>query len=141
MAIIRVEKNENYVVLDRGLLNDARLSWKAKGILAYMLSMPDDWVFYVEELMKHGADGEKSFRSGFNELKKFGYLERFPVYENHQIVKWETIVYEVPQNLLAQNVQEGNSNPPSINQKKEALLNTDFKLNTELLNTDIKDIV
>ncbi|MCP1144462.1 conserved phage C-terminal domain-containing protein [Lysinibacillus endophyticus] len=129
------------MVLDRGLLNDARLSWKAKGILAYMLSMLDDWVFYVEELMKHGSDGERSFRSGFNELKKFGYLERFPVYENHQIVKWETIVYEVPQNLLSQNVNVSNINSHTINQQNEALLNTDFKLNTELLNTDSKVIV
>ncbi|MFP3499402.1 hypothetical protein SB759_34865, partial [Pseudomonas sp. SIMBA_059] len=81
--IIRVEKKQNYTVLDNGFLQDKRLSWKAKGILAYMLSMPDDWYFRMDELMKHSADGEKSFRSGFNELKDYGYVKRFPVYKDH----------------------------------------------------------
>ncbi|SOC06352.1 uncharacterized phage protein (TIGR02220 family) [Ureibacillus xyleni] len=131
--IIRAEKKQEYTVLDRGFLNDARLSWKAKGILAYMLSMPDDWFFYIDELKKHASDGDKSFRSGFNELKSYGYVKRFPVYVDKRIAKWETIVYEVPQN-----VQVGNQNPSSIDLDNEGLLNTDFKLNTELLNTDKK---
>ncbi|SOC15108.1 hypothetical protein SAMN05880501_10836 [Ureibacillus xyleni] len=59
-----IRKNDNYTVLDCGLLNDARWSWKAKSILAYMLTMLVDWDFYVEELVKHGSDGEKHYRSG-----------------------------------------------------------------------------
>ncbi|RKQ16958.1 hypothetical protein D8M03_08760 [Lysinibacillus endophyticus] len=139
--IIRAEKNENYTVLDQGFLKNRRLSWKAKGILAHMLSKPDDWYFRIDELMKHATDGDRSFRSGLNELKNYGYVERFPVYVDHKIVKWETIVYEVPPKLLLEKVQEGNHNPTSINQGNAALLNTDFKLNTELQNTDKKDIV
>lgn len=144
-GIIRVEKNGNYTVLHRAALNDSRLSWKAKGIIAYMLSMPDDWFFYLEELIKHSSDGEKAFRSGFNELKKYGYVKRFPVYENKKIVRWETIVFESPQttenDLLSQNVQVGNVNVGFVDVGNEVLLNTDSLLNTELLNTDCKDIV
>ncbi|UZM97330.1 hypothetical protein OL548_19285 [Lysinibacillus sp. MHQ-1] len=43
--IYRVVKNDNFVVLDKGFLNNDQLSWKAKGLLAYMLSLPDDWDF------------------------------------------------------------------------------------------------
>ncbi|MFJ7886839.1 hypothetical protein ACIQYL_01975 [Lysinibacillus xylanilyticus] len=75
MGIFRVAKNSNYVVMNRTALNDNRLSWKAKGIMAYMLSMPDDWVFYMDELMTHSTDGKASFRAGFNELKECGYIE------------------------------------------------------------------
>lgn len=81
-GIVRVEKNSNYTVLHKAALKDTRLSWKAKGIIAYMLSMPDNWVFHMNELMKHSTDGEKSFRSGFNELKTHGYVKRFPVYKD-----------------------------------------------------------
>lgn len=98
MGIIRVAKNSNYVVMNRTALNDERLSWKAKGIMAYMLSMPDDWVFYMDELMTHATDGKDSFRSGFKELKTNGYIERKPVKDDKtkKIIEWETIVHEIP---------------------------------------------
>lgn len=98
MGIIRVAKNSNYVVMNRTALNDDRLSWKAKGIMAYMLSMPDDWVFYMDELISHAKDGKDSFRSGFKELKDAGYVDRKPIKDEQtkKIVEWETIVHEVP---------------------------------------------
>ena len=79
MSIFRVKKNANYVVMNRMALNDERLSWKAKGIIAYMLSMPDDWKFYVKELSDHAKDGEDSLRSGIKDFKECGYLKRYPV--------------------------------------------------------------
>ncbi|MGR6896970.1 DnaD domain-containing protein [Rummeliibacillus sp. BSL5] len=97
MGIMRVAKNGNYTVMNRTALNDKRLSWKAKGIIAYMLSMPDDWVFYFDELVKHSTDGKASFRAGLNELKECGYVERRPVRQGQRIKEWETIVHEVPQ--------------------------------------------
>ena len=106
MGIIRVAKNSNYVVMNRTALNDNRLSWKAKGIMAYMLSMPDDWVFYMDELMTHSTDGKASFRAGFNELKTCGYIERKPIREGQRIKEWETIVHEVPINSLLTDFQE-----------------------------------
>lgn len=98
MGIIRVAKNSNYVVMNRTALNDNRLSWKAKGIMAYMLSMPDDWVFYMDELITHSTDGKDSFKSGFKELKDNGYVERKAIKDENtkRIVSWETIVHEVP---------------------------------------------
>lgn len=99
MAIYRVEKNKNYVVLNRTALNDERLSWKAKGIIAYMLSMPDDWKFYIEELAGHAKDGVDSLRSGIKELSKHGYVKRFPIRDEKtkKIIEWETVIYESPQ--------------------------------------------
>ncbi|MGE7922348.1 DnaD domain-containing protein [Viridibacillus arvi] len=107
MGIMRVAKNSNYTVMNRTALNDTRLSWKAKGIIAYMLSMPDDWVFYFDELVKHSTDGKASFRAGFDELKKCGYVERKACRRGQRISHWETIVHEVPQdNSLLTDFQE-----------------------------------
>ena len=92
--IIRVEKNSNYVVMNRTALQDKGLSWKAKGIMAHMLSMPDDWVFYMSEILKYSTDGEASFRSGFKELSDKGYVKRYPVREGSRIVRWKTVVYQ-----------------------------------------------
>lgn len=137
-GIVRVEKNGNYTVLHRAALNDKRLSWKAKGIIAYMLSMPNDWVFYMDELMSHSTDREKSFRSGFKELKDNGYVKRFPVYENKKIIRWETVVYEMSQTqetpLLSQNVQVGKVDVGLVDVEKEALLSTDSLLSIDETN-------
>ncbi|AJG75985.1 DnaD domain protein [Bacillus thuringiensis] len=99
MATFRVNKDKNYTTINNTGLKDKRLSWKAKGILAYILTLPDDWVFYREELSRHAKDGLDSLRAGMKELKEYGYLKRFPVRDdNNKIIKWETIIYEVPQN-------------------------------------------
>lgn len=95
-SIFRIKKNDNFVIMDKTFLNDKSLSWKAKGIMAYMLSKPNDWTFYLDELMTHSTDGERSFRSGFKELTDNGYVKREPVREGQRIVRWETIVYENP---------------------------------------------
>lgn len=97
--IIRVSKNKNnpYVQINRTVLNDTRLSWKAKGMMAYMLSMPDDWVFYREELIKHSTDGKDSFNSGFKELEKYGYVKVTRIIgERGRVSHWETVIYETP---------------------------------------------
>lgn len=99
MSIFRVKKNSNYVVMNRTALNDERLSWKAKGIVAYMLSMPDDWKFYIKEIATHSKDGEDSLRTGIKELKECGYVKRYPIKDEQtkKIIEWETHIYESPQ--------------------------------------------
>ncbi|MEC2977264.1 DnaD domain protein, partial [Bacillus cereus] len=72
--------------------------WRAKGLLAYMLSLPDDWTFHATELSQHAKDSEKTTTSTLKELKKAGYLKRYPIQnsETGKISHWETIVYELP---------------------------------------------
>ncbi len=72
--ITRKAGRKQWVVIDKTAAHDASLSWKAKGLLLYMLSMPDDWSFYVSELKSHATDGRDSTASGLKELEKAGYL-------------------------------------------------------------------
>ncbi|MDK7443429.1 DnaD domain-containing protein [Bacillus paranthracis] len=98
MATFRVNKDKNYTTINNTGLKDTRLSWKAKGILAYILTLPDDWIFYMEEVTKHSKDGIASLKAGMKELKEYGYVKRFPIKgEDGKISKWEMIIYEVPQ--------------------------------------------
>ncbi|WP_212930109.1 DNA-binding protein [Shouchella clausii] len=97
MGIYRVSKSNNYVVMDKTALHDERLSWKAKGLHAYMLSMPDDWRFYREELSNHAKDGVDAVKSALKELSDKGYLKRVRRNDENGKLYWETVVYEVPQ--------------------------------------------
>lgn len=93
---VRVEKNKNYTTINNAFLRRKDLSWKAKGILTYILSLPNDWNINLNEIMTHSADGEGSFRSGWKELQTAGYVKRYPIKdeETKRILKWETVVYE-----------------------------------------------
>lgn len=96
MAVYRIQKETNYVVMCKTSLQDNRLSWKAKGLHAYMLSMPDDWRFYDEELQNHARDGKDALKSAIKELKNFGYMKRVRKQNEKGKFDWETIVYEKP---------------------------------------------
>lgn len=79
--IIRISKDKSnpYVIINKQFLQDKRLSWKAKGIMAYLLSLPDDWQIYEEELSDHSDDGIKALKSGIKELLDLGYMKRTKV--------------------------------------------------------------
>jgi hypothetical protein len=126
-TIFRIQKTKDdpYIRINKGCLQDSRLSWKAKGLLAYMLSLPDDWVFHRDELLKHSPDGRKSLLSTIKELKEAGYLKVVPEKnDNGRVVRWNTHVFEFPQIPLknVQNTQKGildkNQNPLFENVEK-----------------------
>jgi len=75
--LIRAQRTagEYFTMSNHGINNDA-LSFKAKGLLAYLMSKPDKWEIRVSDLCKHASDGEASIRAGLAELEKFGYLAR-----------------------------------------------------------------
>lgn len=57
------------------VLNDTRLSWQAKGILAYLIGAPADWKLRVKDIINRGSDGEHAVRSALKELRNVGYAD------------------------------------------------------------------
>lgn len=101
--VIRVQKRpNNFVMMDKSFLEDTRLSYKAKGILAYLLSKPDNWKVIVGNLVNYSTDGKASVYAGLKELKECGYYEKTPVRNDKgtRIIRWESTVYEIPLSLL-----------------------------------------
>ena len=92
--IYRSTNQTNYSVINNEVLRRDDLSWKAKGIMCYILSLPNDWEIYLEELQRHATDGKSSFRSGWNELKEKGYVKRHPIKEGGKFVEWRTEIVE-----------------------------------------------
>lgn len=115
--IIRVEKNKDYTVINNTSLYDERLSWKAKAIHVFMLSKPDNWTFYYEEMMQWAKDGKDSFISGMNELKKYGYVKKEQRRGSNGKFDWVTVVYEVSQEGLVEqpkDVKQPSTEKPSM---------------------------
>lgn len=72
--ILRIVKTKNFTTIANDLLQDRRLSWKAKGLMAYVLSLPDDWHFSIEGLATFSPDGRTTVETILKELKSLGYL-------------------------------------------------------------------
>lgn len=139
--IVRVDKNKNYTVINNTSLYDERLSWKAKAIHAFMLSRPDDWTFYNEEMTQWAKDGFDSLASGLKELKQYGYVKKEQRRGKDGKFEWVTVVYEVP----PQDVQQPSTEQPLVDVpclEKPATENpqveTPFVENPELLNTNTR---
>lgn len=111
--IIRVQKRDNpYAVIDKIPLNDNRLSFKAKGILSYLLSKPNNWKPSIEELSKASKDSTDAVRTGLKELEKFGYMVRKRLHgDDGKIIGWEHLVYETPQRALPEEEKPVMENP------------------------------
>lgn len=98
-GIVRVyKKRNNFVIIDKTGLEDERLSFKARGILAFLLGKPDDWYTSMKHLERSSEkDGRESVRSGVKELMDIGYMIRVPNRTPDGHFKGHvTIVFETP---------------------------------------------
>jgi len=97
-TIYRVVKNQEnpYVMIDRRPIDNPKLSYKAKGILTYLMSRPDGWEVSVIDLINHGKDGEDGVRSGLKELKDAGHVRYTSMRNKGRITGWLIEVFEVP---------------------------------------------
>ena len=99
-TIIRVQKNRQnpYVMIRNALFEDPAMSWKAKGLLGYILSRPDDWQIHVRDLAHRSTDGRDSVYAALRELKTRGYIqETVQRHARGYIVAREYVVFEEPQ--------------------------------------------
>lgn len=71
-----VKKKDNFTTVHNNLILDEKLSWKAKGLLIYMLSRPTGWKYKSAEIAKNSTDGRDSVRNGLKELVENRYISR-----------------------------------------------------------------
>ena len=120
MAVVRVNKTTDYTAMSNYHFKEKGMTWKAKGVLSQMLSLPDDWDYSIEGLVALSADGKDSVMSALKELEKFGYLKRTrKVDENGKFVGFNYEIYESPQAENPYAEKPNTENPPQSNTKRE----------------------
>lgn len=97
-TIFRVERTGNFTVMSNMHLKDRRLSFKSKGLLSVIFSLPPDWKYTLTGFAKIAADGVESVKSTVKELEKYGYVSRHQTRdERGRMSVNEYLVYENPQ--------------------------------------------
>jgi hypothetical protein len=67
---------DSFTIISNAWLRDPRLSWKAKGLLAYIASHSAGHTLTTEQIIAEGTDGRDAVRAGLVELEAAGYLRR-----------------------------------------------------------------
>lgn len=75
-TIKRAKRTENFTVVRNEYLHDVNLSWKAKGLITYIMSLPPDWQLNLTDLKKRSKDGRDATAAGLRELIDNGYCQR-----------------------------------------------------------------
>lgn len=64
---------QGFVIMPNTSATDSRLSFRARGLLAYMLSRPPGWSFDAARMAAEGLEGRDAIRKALHELKALGY--------------------------------------------------------------------
>lgn len=109
---------QDFTVIRNDVLRDSRLSYRARGVLAAILSRPDNWTIRSEQLAREGGEGRDAVRTALNELRKFGYLQTVTYQDDAGKFHTDQVVYDNPQFSLGipENPQPKPENPASDNQ-------------------------
>lgn len=90
MTIVHATHERRFTQICNDALDDPRISFRAKGVLAYLLSKPASWKLHYQHLMTVGPEGKDAVLSALAELKQYGYL----IYDRQQNERhqWTTSV-------------------------------------------------
>jgi hypothetical protein len=93
-------KVHSYTQINNSVAENSTLSWKAKGILLYMMSRPDGWEMNKTDLINRATDKEVSVDNGLKELKqnKYLYIRKYRNEKGH-FEGWEWIYDDEPFDL------------------------------------------
>lgn len=131
MGVFRVEKTNNYTVMSNYHLRDKTLSLKAKGLLSFMLSLPEDWDYSLNGLNAILKENETAIKSTLDELKEHNYLIINKERNQKGLFEYIYNIYEFPYLYNPGVENPGVDNPEVENQTQ---------INTNIINTNNKDI-
>lgn len=97
-TIVRAPKDRQnpYKLVRQATFEDKRLTWEARGILAYLLVKPDDWEISVTDLWKSGDVGRDKVYKILAHLEELGYLAREEIRQQGKFVGVRYLLHEEP---------------------------------------------
>ena len=97
MRVQRSAHVRNFTVLPNGLLQDRRLSYTARGLLADLLSRPDGWREDGRGMADSSPQGRGAVRKALKELTAAGYYRVVKLRLPDGTIRSEAHVFDTPQ--------------------------------------------
>ncbi len=116
MPILHIKKHtDKYSIVHNSGAQDKNLTAKTKGVLWYLLTLPDDWKIKQTELRQHFKNmGRDALRTAIQELIEQKYIIQFDYRDQKGLFNSEYFVFECPQTEdeiaeIRKTFQEGHS--------------------------------
>jgi hypothetical protein len=121
----------NFTQVSNVVLNDKNLSWKAKGVYAYLYSKPDGWDFSSNRICNDSSDGRKTVLSALKELETAKYLTRKKL-GNGRVEYNLDIKPECPEGTQGDDPKSPKGTvPKELSAQKVTISNTELDSNTD----------
>ena len=139
MSVCRVVKTRDFTIMSNHHLKNRNLSLKAKGLLSYMLSLPEDWNYTIGGLTVVCMEGRDAIREAVKELERQGYVVRTRVRdEQGRLRNAEYTIYEVPHSVqdkpASENPEQGKA-AQELSEQEDSVQENPRQLNTKQANT------
>jgi len=99
MEQFNIKKIEGYTIMSNHHLRDKNLSYSARGLLSFLLSLPDSWDYSFNGLVAISKEGKDAIRSILNELKEAKYIKISQHRDEKGRFKANYDVYEYPYDM------------------------------------------
>lgn len=76
MIIHSRRPTHDFTIVRNAVIRDELLSFRARGVLLYLLSMPGDWETSSQRIADAGREGRDAIRRALQELIDVGYVTR-----------------------------------------------------------------
>ena len=122
MGKIKLDRKDNYTIISNSVLKNKNLSLKAKGLYAYMWSLPDNWDYSVAGLVTLLKEGKDAINEALKELEREGYLVRTILRKGGKFSDMDYILHEFPQfSPFTENPQQLNTKGTKEKSTKDPL--------------------
>jgi hypothetical protein len=129
--------DDHFTQIPNEWLRDSRLTFKARGLLAMLLSHSEGWSLSMAAIAEQNQEGKDAIRSAIAELQEFGYLSRSQVNDNGRFGEAVWVTQDPTATPLAGFPSSGfpssgNPTPKNNNLKEEQLTNTTKNISAHL---------
>jgi predicted transcriptional regulator len=128
------DSKHKFTLVSNELIRDSSVSFKARMLLIYLLSMDDSWILNPKAISKHQGIGKHQIYTALKELIDAGYIRRTAIRNGKYIEKW---VYEISESKRFKNPSTSNPELLPNNQEIEdqEIENRDIKKYQDIRNT------
>ena len=133
MDKFNIRRLEGYTIMSNHHLRDQNLSHAARGLLSFMLSLPENWDYSFSGLVSISKEGKSAVRTMINELKQAKYIKISQWRDEKGYFQSKYDVYEFPYDIP---LKMHNYPTPDYRISDEPMPDNQPQINTKEINTN-----
>ena len=133
----------NFTIIPNEILRDQNMTFAEKGLLAYLLSLPDNWDIRVSVIAETFGETERGILKLLKGLIAMGYCKRVAIRKDGRLAGQQYVITDIANDFSAPTKNDGAGNSASQNfrptENSDPLKNEGAEVINTLFKEDIVD--